>query len=330
MSYFNHFAPTEVFDAYWRFATERQKIFQLRATRQPGPWTLDPVLQEYKFTNAYRLLDRVSQFLIREVINNSGENRENIFFRIILFKLFNKIETWQLLERDLGEISWNNYSYSEYDTALSDAMWHGHRIYSAAYIMPSGLTSFGSKRKHRNHLHLLEMMMREGLPSRISNCASMKEAYSALFSYPTIGSFLAYQLVTDLNYSALTDFEENEFVVAGPGAREGVKKCFKSLGDTTPEEIIRLIADHQDEEFDQRGLTFERIAGRRLQYIDCQNLFCEIDKYSRVAFPEIKGASGRTRIKQKFKPNSKPIQYMLPSKWGGEFTVNSTSQNVLT
>src|SRR5258707_9985183 len=40
---------------------------------------------------------------------------------------------------------------------------------------------------------------------------------------------------------------------------------------------------------------------RRLQLIDCQNLFCEVDKYARVAHPNIAGRTGRTRIKQKFR-----------------------------
>src|SRR5438270_6848698 len=60
--------PTAVFDSYWKFAAERQAIFHARAQGKRGPWTNDPVLEEYKFTNAYRAADRVSQFLIRNVI----------------------------------------------------------------------------------------------------------------------------------------------------------------------------------------------------------------------------------------------------------------------
>ena len=58
--------PTVVYDTYWRFAAERQEIFFRRVVRtsQP-PWTADPILAEYKFTNAYRASDRVSQYLIR-------------------------------------------------------------------------------------------------------------------------------------------------------------------------------------------------------------------------------------------------------------------------
>ena len=48
------------------------------------------------------------------------------------------------------------------------------------------------------------------------------------------------------------------------------------------------------------GFSFRGLNGRRLQLIDCQNLFCEVDKYARLAHPEITGYSGRSRIRQRF------------------------------
>jgi alpha-glutamyl/putrescinyl thymine pyrophosphorylase clade 1 len=60
--------PTEVFYAYWYLATERQKVFFNRIANLPQPWTEDEIIQDYKFTNAYRASDRVSQYLIRNVL----------------------------------------------------------------------------------------------------------------------------------------------------------------------------------------------------------------------------------------------------------------------
>ena len=70
-SVLEHFAPvkvSEVYESYWRFAAERQAIFARRACGKKRPWTEDAVLGTYKFTNAYRVTDRVSQFLLRHVI----------------------------------------------------------------------------------------------------------------------------------------------------------------------------------------------------------------------------------------------------------------------
>lgn len=308
--------PTVVFDTYWRFAAERQSIFFKRLAEFPPPWTDDPILMQHKFTNAYRASDRVSQYLIRNVIYKGDQSPDEIFFRIILFKLFNKIETWELLTKKLGEIRYADYSYERYDRILTNAMNSGQRIYSAAYIMPSGSRSFGTTRKHRAHLKLLERMMEDEVHYRIAGSRNMHEAFTLLRSYPMIGDFLAYQYVTDINYSALTNFSEIEFVMPGPGALNGIRKCFNSLGGLNEIDIIKVVADRQHEEFERLGLKFQTLWGRPLQLIDCQNLFCEVDKYARVRHPEIAGVTQRTRIKQKFRPTSSHISFWYPPKWG--------------
>jgi len=111
--------PTEVFDTYWCFAAERQMIFFRRLEGMPPPWTTDSILEHYKFTNAYRASDRVSQYLIREVIYRGDQSPQEIFFRIMLFKIFNRIATWQLLERNFGELRFSDYSFERYDTVLT-------------------------------------------------------------------------------------------------------------------------------------------------------------------------------------------------------------------
>ena len=88
-----------VYDTYWRFAAERQEIFFRRAKEQSPPWTNDNILNQFKFTNAYRATDRVSQYLIKNVIYFGNQSPKEVFFRILLFKLFNKIETWKSIEK---------------------------------------------------------------------------------------------------------------------------------------------------------------------------------------------------------------------------------------
>src|SRR3569832_1670874 len=102
--------PTKVYDTYWRFAAERQAIFFKRIEGRSYPWTMDPILAVYKFTNAYRASDRVSQYLIKNVIYSGEQQSDEIFFRTILFKLFNRIDTWELLESEVGNISYSEYS----------------------------------------------------------------------------------------------------------------------------------------------------------------------------------------------------------------------------
>jgi hypothetical protein len=308
---------TPVFYAYWRFAAERQRIFYRRLKRTADHLTDDPVLQNFKFTNAYRASDRVSQYLIRNVIyrDDLPHDETNLFFRILLFKLFNKIETWTFLEDTLGPLTWETFSFRRYDELLSRRMAFGHRIYSAAYIMPSGGGFFGHEVKHQNHLRMIEHVIRERYPSRLVDIKRMAEAFALLLTVPFIGPFLAYQYVTDLNYSTLTNFSEDEFVVAGPGALDGIHKCFLGASAISSADIIRYMWENQERHFADQGIDFPSLWGRPLQLIDCQNLFCEISKYARVAFPEYAGVAGRTRIKQKFQPGDVLSSPWYPPKW---------------
>lgn len=304
--------PTAVFDTYWRFAAIRQQIFEKRVAGAPPPWTDDPILAGHRFTNVYRASDRVSQFLIREVAYSGFQEPDELLFRVVLFKLFNKIETWLYLKEQLGTISWKDFDIERYDRILGAAKSRGS-IYSAAYIMPS--PHLGATSKHTNHLRLLKKMMDDRLAHKIAEAKSLGEVYTHFSAYPSIGQFLAFQLAIDVNYTTLIDFSEMDFVVAGPGAKDGIRKCFYDIGDYTEEDVIRAMTDAAEDAFDRLGLRFSGLWGRPLQLIDCQNLFCEVDKYARVAHPEIAGRSQRTRIKQKFIPVPRSVPQWYPPAW---------------
>jgi hypothetical protein len=310
--------PTTVYDAYWNFAAKRQDVFFNRFQNNNFPWTDDEIIQKYKFTNAYRASDRVSQYLIKNVIyNGNSYTSEDQCFRILFFKLFNKIETWEYLERAIGEITYTTYDYEKYNQLLTQRIENNERIYSAAYIMPSGKSSYGFDKKHQNNLKLLDYMMKTRLSQKIAKLNKLEELYETLLNYPTLGSFLAFQFAIDINYSELCDFDEMSFVVAGPGAKNGIRKCFKDLKNYKYEDIIRYVAERQNFEFEKRGLDFKTLFGRSLQLIDCQNLFCETDKYARVAYPDISGVNDRKRIKQQYvNRDLEKIQYFYPPKWG--------------
>lgn len=305
---------SNVYDSFWHFAAERQRVFHGRMNKTV-PLTDDPILNKFSFTNAYRASDRASQYLIREVLYAGDQEPVEIAFRCILFRMFNRIDTWRLLCSRIGDLTARDFSPARYDRVLEDAMRIGARVYSSAYIMPSGTSSFGFDRKHQNHLALIRMMLRDRFVDRLLDCVSLESVYRLLLSYPMLGPFLAFQLAIDLNYSTVLNFSEMDFIVAGPGARSGIRKCFSSREGWTDEALIRHVAENQENEFSERGLTFESLWGRPLQLIDVQNLFCEIDKYARVAHPDVVGHGQRTRIKRLYRPSSERIAFWYPPKW---------------
>jgi alpha-glutamyl/putrescinyl thymine pyrophosphorylase clade 1 len=305
---------TPVFDTYWRFAAARHQIYEARLAGHAPPWTCDPILAAHRFTNCYRAADRVSQFLIMRVSYRGDQGWEEVFFRTLLFKIFNRVSTWQLLTGQLGAITWAGYDFASYDKVLGEALAADERLYSAAYIVPP--PPLGKDRKHRNHLRLLELMMGDRASDKVADAGSMAAAFHVLASYPGIGPFLAYQYLIDLNYATGLGFSEMEFVVPGPGARDGIRKCFGRSADGIEAEVIRYMADTQEQHLTRLGLRFPGLRGRPLQLIDCQNLFCEVDKYARAAHPEVAGISGRTRIKQAYRRDTAPLTAWFPPKWG--------------
>lgn len=304
----------KIYDLYWYFAYERQNIFIKKLNGEKPPWTEDKILQEYKFCNSYRVNDRVSQYLLKNVIyNGNNYNDRDMIFRIILFKLFNKESTWELLENKTGEIILENFEFDKYSKVLENTISNGEKIYNDAYISCAN-KAFGYDRKHNNHLALLQkMFIEDKLDENIIKAKTMEEGFNLIKSYPLIGDFMAYQLITDINYSEVVDFSEMEFTVAGPGSSRGIKKCFESIGDLSKEEIIKYMCNNQDKEFKRLGLNFKRIGNRPLQLIDCQNIFCELDKYCRQAAPELK--SNRTKIKKHYVQKNEKIIYTYPPKW---------------
>lgn len=304
----------QVYDLYWYFACERQNIFWKKLNGEKAPWTEDSILQNFKFCNSYRVNDRVSQYLLRNVIYNGKKySNEDMIFRILLFKLFNKESTWELLLDHFDDLTLSTFNRNAYSEVLNAAMEKGIKIYNDAYISCAN-KAFGFDKKHDNHLALLDKIFNID-KSHLTIIASptMKDAFNILKSYPLIGNFMAYQLVTDINYSEVVNWQENEFTIAGPGSLRGIQKCFIDKGNMSNEDIIKYMYRNQEAEFKRLHLDFKKIGNRPLQLIDCQNIFCELDKYCRQALPELK--SNRTKIKKKYIAKKEKINYFYPPKW---------------
>ncbi len=304
----------DVYNTYWKFATLRQEVFYNRLLGRERPWTNDPIINEYKFCNVYRASDRVSQYAIKDVIYSESQNEEEVIFRILLFKIFNKIETWEYLVEELGEIKLSNFKIEKYGDILEKRISKKIPIYSNAYIS-CATKAYGFNRKHMNHLMLIhKMMFEDKIAKSIAKAKIFSDIFKILRQYPLIGDFMAYQLMTDINYSEVINFNENDFTIVGPGSMRGINKCFENRGGKSYEYIIKWMVDNQEKEFEKLGLNFKTLWGRNLHCIDCQGLFCEVDKYSRVAFPEL--TSNRVRIKARFEPIESEIAFFYPPKWG--------------
>ena len=284
----------------------------------------DPILKEYKFTNVYRACDRVSQYLISHVIYHGIDcfTPRDVLLRILVFKIFNKIETWEYLAENYGDITCDNFDVA----VISDLLSRRQKtapIFSNAYMMT------GSHRLYDylpcKHAKWLQMVKNEflgrGVVDRVLSAKSMEEVFSLMGQCSFIGGFLAYQYTIDFNYSPFINFDENSFVKAGIGAVRGIQKCFSSRGEDY-EAAIRYTFEHIDDYRAEFGYNdFKSLPGREPHLIDIQNCFCETDKYLRAKMPEL--LVGNVRIKQRYKETPKAIDYEFPPKWNINLKLHS-------
>jgi alpha-glutamyl/putrescinyl thymine pyrophosphorylase clade 1/Chromo (CHRromatin Organisation MOdifier) domain len=282
-------------------------------------WTEDVILRKYFFCNTYRVLDKVCQYIIKEVIEKGPQTPVEVVFRVVLFNLFTKIETWEVLVENLGPLTWTKYNRSTYLKVLSKAANGGMTLYTGAFIKPAP-RGFGYAENFKNHLCFLEVLMENEFPKKLLGAPYMADVFEYLISFPSMGEFSAYQLMLSLSYTNVLNFHRDDFVITGPGSISGLKKLFGSSMNASPGfaiEVMRYLANTQDQHFKRLGLAFSGLGPEKLpmDVSDIEHTLCEVDKYCRLRHPQLKGK--RTNITRSFEPSTlgsipKPI---LPQAW---------------
>lgn len=320
-------APNENFQYYLYWISERMNIFWNKYEGKPAPWTDDPILQKYKFCNTYRCLDRVSQYLLSHVIYNGKDYEpEDMFYRILLFKHFNKIETWEAIEKELGDVTLN-VELEDIAKCLDDMVKRGITIYGSAYIinccfyqLPEYSYMKGMS-KHRAHFSVFQReIFDNGHIYDFLDAQSLEGLFWVFRKMKIYGDFTAQQYAIDMNYSPLFDFNENDFVITGPGSIRGIERTFQNARGCDYVGVMKWVLAHftelMYEQEKEKGFTFRPLPNRMPTLIDLQNCFCETDKYLRGAGVETEGLKVKgERIKHTYEANRNKIKYTLPPKW---------------
>lgn len=307
----------EAFRLYWRFASKRQEAYVRRIDGATSPWTDDAILVQYKFCNVFRVCDRVTQDMLRTAIYSVAAaemSPVDRVFRTIVYRFFSEPSTWQYIDETFGPLTAAAYDEQKFTAALDRRMEQGKRLYTGAFIL-CATQAYGHERKHHNHGALFAALVANdaAIIRSMLSARSLGELYTELRALPLVGKFMAYQIAIDINYGPDVNYSESSFVAAGPGAERGLKKCFISWGRESPESLIQWVRENQEVLAEHYGYPAPTLFGRRLQSIDCQGLFCETDKYCRVALPELRSA--RSRIKATFRPRPSIGGFFAPPKW---------------
>lgn len=294
----------------YRFITERYNIHLLKdVDKKDPPWTEDEVLRNFRFTNVRREHDKETKWLIKNITSNPELCYEDKLLNCILFRLFNKHETAELISMPIKfskNLVWNPEQYRDIFESWKNK--HPHETLFTGAFNTGGLKRalkwylpFPDPRNsvEMRVMWFMKYLMNEDIIGKIKACANQSKVCKELSSFMGIGYFLSYQIFVDMTYIKEFPFSENEFTIAGPGCRMGLQYLFKDADGMTYDECLFWLRNNIDRLFaDRLGLPWNPDKlfrdlpewDRHMNVMSLENCFCELSKYIRA-----KTGTGRPR-----------------------------------
>ena len=277
---------------YYAFLAERQNIWHKRfILKEKPPWTDSKLLQNHKFCNVYRELDRGTLFVTEDVYGR--ENTADVYFRVLLYRLFNEIDTYKALYPILGR-----FTVDAASKILLKRQESGQSVFRNAWLSAgTGLHGRGSKIV--DYLKAAEEVYkdRRNFAKAIEKSGSMKAAWEIVKKIKWMGGFIAYQVVLDYSYLGLPGWAEDTWVYIGPGAKKGVfwlrgeilvnNADLVDLLGVEPVDFdayVRHLQSNQDTYFSRYKLDFKRWNSKPLDVHNIQFTLCEFNKFKRADF----------------------------------------------
>jgi hypothetical protein len=268
------------FNLFWYFIRERQSVYLKKEAGEPRPWTDDPILQKYKFTNVYRENDRVTRW-ITEHWRTPHARDPDLWFAMCVARYVNWPDT---LEEIGYPIPWNRRRFK---LTLARRTRQGEKVFTGAYIVHSR-----GKAPKGDYLAdcVFTPLWRDKEKIRPRKGDTLAEFYSKLRKYNGMGSFMAAQVVADTKYAGVLLSAEDwySFAAPGPGSRRGLNRLLKKPLDyqMSDEDWLAYINGLRC----KAAITAKEWTEMHSQ--DIQNCLCEFDKWERVRLNQ-----GRPRSK---------------------------------
>ena len=257
---------------FFDFINERHLIHLRRLRGQEFPWTEDPILQKYKFTNVFRENDRTTQWF-KKNIREPLRDEQDVVLATIIFRWFNLIAT--------GEVLIENHLHRYWDSKLCyEVLKDQPQWITGAYIIktPNGMDKLAGV------CHCIDQIMNNH--NKFMNDIheakhSLEKLWEVLLPYPYMGPFMAYEVVTDWRHTWLGDEAEDIWTWAnpGPGAKRGLNRIYDRPVDKhvrSPQNIVEM------QELLKISEDFLHGQVPDLEMRDIEHSLCEFDKYERV------------------------------------------------
>lgn len=266
---------------FWHYVSERYQILLRRWDDKEFPWTDDPILRDYHFTNVFRLFDSGTLKLFDLLSEDDPpfkpiEDKQDVIWRVVQYR-------WPNYHTLFEEYGWIPQGFKKdkwlkrIDRVKSK---HGKWHTSAHIVLQS---NFKQSRAHNylDYLGLLDESFDE-FSSGILDAPDMQAAFKHVLKYKGFGKFTSQEILIDLCYvGILPDEYRNQFVVAGPGAAEGIDLIYPQAhrnGQKGYFEAMVKLRDNQTRAFDRLGIKPTPF----LALHDIQFNLCETSKYIKI------------------------------------------------
>lgn len=268
------------------FAWEREAIRLARENGHAAPWTADPILRQYRFTNVRRRDDRVSKWIIAEVIK-PNEARPQLWFALLMTRLINWPPTLRrLIDDGVLLAPLREFDPERFSACVERQRASGAKTYSGAYMIyptkmdPGGVKSLAIARHIISPARQLNERLLEVIASERPRVEDFVSTLAESFG---ISTFIAGQVAADLTYCAQLEDAADLLTYApiGPGSSRGLNY----LHDRRP------LAEWRQDDFNRALRDVNEAIIRELDIVDLtlhdvQNVMCEYSKYCRAVLGE--------------------------------------------
>lgn len=244
---------------FYKTMYERMKIWERRnIQKRPFPWTDNPILRDYKYTNVYRELDRSSQWQINNILLKYKElgNVENLIWKLMVYRMFNSWQSFNYLQETYGFVGgipdYEDYDEEEFLKMLKDVRAAGINPFTNAYLLYSG---DGGEINTRDEYYVykgirgMRAKFDSGLVDLIQTAETPEQIIEELKQIPTVAAFIAHEYYQDFTYIPIyTDLEvmrftQNDYTNVGPGASFGIRLIFPSLTKKEQKQAIYTLRE---------------------------------------------------------------------------------------
>lgn len=311
----------ENLELFWRFVHERQEIWYKRfVLKKSPPWTENPILRDYKFTNVYRELDYGTIWYMKNIVEpvcgipprqESGLYEfENLVWLTVMYRLVNRVETFE----EVGLVNFRDWlkERREWKRKLLTRQKNGECIFTNAHLtLPShdvGSSKLDKYFEVLDDLHKNWLRPVVALIGQAKYHRGLEDVFDALLNIKCVGRFIAYEVCCDLILAKAIPFTENDWVNPGPGCKKGINLIFPKVRTTKDyQTCIKVLCLHQDSHFSDYGLKFHQ-AGHPLTLRGIEHSLCEFQKYYKMIH---KVGKQRMYFKPRDWPDSRGQQKVL-------------------